>query len=172
MAKKLLRRFLLILVLAATVTTTGSAYQTGERKATQPFAFRSGQSLYISAIRRVDEHRHRTINQAPSFGHDLDSEKRIRKEVESVGVFKVVDKISDADFVLLVHIDSSTAEAIALAPEDYRRNREKFDLDTMREAAFGRSLVGPFKIPTLGKMCDRLVEKFHQDSGVDGKGKK
>lgn len=173
MAIKLLRGYVFIMALTLTMTLPSSAYQGGERQAAhQTFTFRPGQSLYIAAIRRVDEHRHGTTNQAPGFGHDLDSEKRVRKEIEGLRVFKVVDKISDADFVLLVHIDTSTAEAIALAPEDYRRNREKFDLDAMRESAYGRSLVRPFKLPTLGRMCSRLAEQFHEDSGVAGKGKK
>ena len=38
----------------------------------------------------------------------------------------------------------------------------KFDLDALRDAAYGRYLVGPLKLPTLSRLSDRLVKQFRE----------
>jgi hypothetical protein len=40
--------------------------------------------------------------------------------------------------------------------------KEQFDLDALRDAAFGRYLVGPLKLPTLGRLTDRLVKQLRE----------
>ena len=129
--------------------------------------FRSGQSMYIVAFRTfqfplileevpVDQQRE-TINNA------LDVERKVRKRIEEWHFFKVAEKPSDADFVFLVRLDESSMEGLAIPVGAYRQHfKEKFDLDALRDAAFGRYLVGPLKLPTLSRLSDRLVKEFRE----------
>lgn len=160
MVRKLLAGLLLVMMPAF----NGLARQGGENKPSgQPFALRPGQTVYIAAFRRNVGHGHEINDLAFGFGHDLDTEKRVRKEIEARRDFRVVDKLSEAEFVFLVHVDTSTAEGLALPPETYRRYKDRsLDLDALREAAYGRYLVGPYLIPTLGKISNRLIEKLHE----------
>jgi hypothetical protein len=36
----------------------------------------------------------------------------------------------------------------------------------LRDAAFGRSVAGPLKLPTLGRLSDRLVKDFREKIGA------
>ena len=75
----------------------------------------------------------------------------------------MAEKPSQADFILLVNLDESSIEGLAIPFEAYRRHfKEKFDLDELRDAAFGRFLVGPLKLPTLSRLTDRLVQQFRE----------
>jgi len=54
-------------------------------------------------------------------------------------------------------------EGLAIPLEAYRRHfKEKLDLDALRDAAFGRYLIGPLKVPTLTRLSDRLVKVFRE----------
>ena len=132
--------------------------------------FRSGQSMYIVAFRTMDFPiilEERPIDrQRESINNDLDAERKIRKRIEEWHFFKVAEKPSDADFVFLIHIDESSMEGLAIPVEAYRQHfKEKYDLDALREAAFGRYLVGPLKLPTLSRLSDRLVKQFREKLG-------
>lgn len=132
-----------------------------------PFTFRAGQSIYIVAFRMIqfpiilDEagpgRPHEYIN------NELDVERKVRKRIEEWNFFKVAEKLSQADFIFLVNLDASSIEGLAIPFEAYRRHfKEQFDLDALREAAFGRYLVGPLKLPTLSRLTDRLVKQFQE----------
>lgn len=43
--------------------------------------------------------------------------------------------------------------------------KEQFDLDALRNAAFGRYVIGPLKLPTLSRLSDRLVKQFREKVG-------
>jgi len=131
--------------------------------------FRSGQSMYIVAFRTIefpiilDEQIDR---QRGYINNDLDAERKIRKRIEEWHFFKVAEKASDADFVFLVHLDESSIEGLATPVDAYRQHfKEKYDLDALREAAFGRYLIGPLKLPTLSRLSDRLVKQFREKLG-------
>ena len=94
---------------------------------------------------------------------DLDAERKVRKRIEEWQFFRVAEKPSQADFIFLVSLDESSIEGLAIPFEAYRRHfKEKFDLDALREAAFGRYLIGPLKLPTLSRLSDRLVKQFRE----------
>ena len=77
------------------------------------------------------------------INYDLDAERKIRKRIEEWQFFKVAEKLSEADFIFLVNLDESSIEGLAIPVEAYRQHfKEKFDLDALREAAFGRYLIG------------------------------
>jgi len=131
-----------------------------------PFAFRSGQAMYIVAFRRfppqlvVDPLRG-TVGTADNICLELGAERKVRDKIEEWRFFRVSEKLSDADFVFLVSLDDSSMEGLAIPFDAYRRHfKEKFDLDALREAAYSRYLAGPLKFPTLGRLSDRLVKDF------------
>jgi len=135
---------------------------------TPPPGFRPGQSLYIVAFRQlqlpliVDE-AEPGPGQREYINYDLDAERKVRKRIEEWRYFKVAEKLSEADFVFLVNLDESSMEGLAIPFDAYRQHfKEKFDLDALREAAFGRYLVGPLKIPTVTRLSDRLVKQFRE----------
>ena len=104
--------------------------------------------------------------QRDSINYDLDAERKVRKRIELWRYFKVADKLSDADFVFLVRLDGSSMEGLAIPFEAYSRYfKERFDLDALRDAAVGRYLIGPLKLPTLSRLSDRLVEEFREKVG-------
>ena len=97
------------------------------------------------------------------INYDLDAERKVRKRIEEWHYFKVAEKLSQADFIFLVNLDESSIEGLAIPYEAYRRHfKEKFDLDALREAAMGRYLIGPLKLPTLSRLSDRLVQQFRE----------
>lgn len=178
MAKKRFRS----LLLAPVLVLTCFAFQdrAGEAVA-QSFTFRQGQAVYITALRRSDELVHGTsahknatrgnIERHLYYDHDLGAEKQVRNKIEKWRYFKVVDKASEADFVLLVHVDANAMEGVVLPLESYREFKDRFsrdsriDFEALREAAHQRYLVGPFKIATLGRMSDRMVDRFREAVG-------
>ena len=133
----------------------------------RPLTFRSGQSMYIVAFRQFQYPY--ILSEVPVDGqrdyinNDLDAERKIRKRIEEWQFFKVAEKPSEADFIFLVNLDESSIEGLAIPFEAYRRHfKERFDLDALREAAFGRYLIGPLKLPTLSRLSDRLVQQFRE----------
>jgi hypothetical protein len=97
---------------------------------------------------------------------DLDAERKVRKQIEEWNYFKISEKLSEADFVFLVNRDDSSMEGLAIPAEAYRQHfKEKFDLDALRDAAYGRYLIGPLKLPTLTRLSDRLVKQFREKVG-------
>jgi hypothetical protein len=57
-------------------------------------------------------------------------------------------------------------EGLAIPVDAYRQHfKERYDLDALREAAFGRYVIGPLKIPTLSRLSDRLVKQFREKLG-------
>ena len=134
----------------------------------QPFSFRQGQSVYIVAFTRslitvgADAEGNGGRLQE-YFNFQLDAEKKVREKIEEWRFFRVADKPSEADFVLLVSLDGSAMEGLALPFDAYTRHfKEKFDLDALREAAHGRYLSGPLKLATLSRLSDRLVKQFRE----------
>ena len=158
------------LTLLALVIIILSAGASHAQSNPQPFAFRSGQSMYIVAFCIV----HTPIvldevqvdRQREYINNNLDAERKVRKRIEEWQYFKVAEKLSDADFVFLVNLDDSSVEGLAIPAEAYRQHfKEKFDLDALRDAAYGRYLIGPLKLPTLTRLSDRLVKQFREKVG-------
>ncbi|HEX8352613.1 MAG TPA: hypothetical protein VF611_06935 [Pyrinomonadaceae bacterium] len=134
----------------------------------QSFNFRQGQSMYIVAFTRTlvtvgaDAEGNGGIHR-DYFDYQLDVEKKVREEVEEWRFFRVADKPSEADFVFLVSIHGSAMEGLAIPFDAYDRHfKEKFDLDALREAAYGRCIAGPLKLPTLGRLSERLVKQLRE----------
>ena len=149
-----------VIILAA-----GSAYSQS-----RPSSFHSGQSMYIVAFRTygypyvLDDSC--VSCQRDTINYDLDAERKIRKRIEEWRYFKVAEKPSDADFVFLVRLDGSSMEGLAVPFDAYSRYfKEKFDIDALRNAAFGRYLIGPLKLPTLSRLSDRVVQQFRAKVG-------
>ena len=133
----------------------------------QPFSFRSGQSMYIVAFCVIHSpillEEVRVGQQGEYINTDLDAERKVRKRIEEWHYFKVAEKLSEADFVFLVNRDDSSMEGLAIPADAYRQHfKEKFDLDALRDAAYGRYLIGPLKLPTLSRLSDRLVKQFRE----------
>ena len=136
----------------------------------QPFRFRSGQSMYIVAFCVIHSpillEEVRVGQQGEYINTDLDAERKVRKQIEEWNYFKISEKLSEADFVFLVNRDDSSMEGLAIPAEAYRQHfKEKFDLDALRDAAYGRYLIGPLKLPTLTRLTDRLVKQFREKVG-------
>jgi len=160
---------LLAPALAFVIIILSAGHSNGQSNA-QPFRFRSGQSMYIVAFCVIhspivlDEAR---VGQLGEYiNTDLDAERKVRKRVEEWHYFKIAEKLSEADFVFLVYRDDSSMEGLAIPADAYRQHfKEKFDLDALRDAANGRYLIGPLKLPTLGRLTDRLVKEFREKVG-------
>jgi hypothetical protein len=152
------------LILLIIILIAGSSHgQTNQ----PPPPFRAGQSMYIVAFRRIQFPL--ILDETPSGGQReyinsaLDAERKVRKRIEEWQFFKVAEKPSEADFVFLVNLDESSIEGLAIPLEAYRRHfKDKFDLDALRDAAFGRYLIGPLKLPTLSRLSDRLVKQMRE----------
>lgn len=141
-----------------------------------PFAFRTGQSVYIVAFRRaqppvaIDSTDGTVVARTDYFDYDLDAERKVRNKIEEWRFFRVAEKPSEADFVLLVNLDDSSIEGLALPFAAYRQHfKEKFDLDALREAAYGRYAAGPLNLATLSRLTDRLVKEFREQLGGGGR---
>jgi hypothetical protein len=138
------------------------------RPAQSPFGFRQGQSVYIVAFTRslitvgADENGNGgTVREY--FNYQLDAEKKVREKMEEWKFFRVADKPSAADFIFLVNMDGAAMEGLALSLDAYNQHfKEKFDLDALRDAAYGRYIAGPLKLPTLNRLSDRLVKQFRE----------
>jgi hypothetical protein len=140
-----------------------------------PPGLRQGQSVYIVAFTRAlitvgADSEGQGGQPKDFFDFQLDVEKKVRDEIEKWKFFRVADKRSEADFVLLVSYHYSTMEALAISLDTYDRHfKEKFDLDALRDAAYGRAISGPLKLPTLGRLSSRLVKDFRQKLPAAGK---
>ena len=153
---------------AAALLLLTPARQASARPAQTAFDFRQGQSVYIVAFTRT------LINAGADaegnggtyreyFDYQLDAEKKVREKIEDWKFFRVAEKPSEADFVFLVNVDGSAMEGLALPLEAYNRHfKDKFDLDALRDAAYGRYIAGPLKLPTLSRLSDRLVKQFRE----------
>ena len=155
-----------IIVLAAVVSNGQSNLPTS--------TFRSGQSMYIVAFRTIEFPiilEQPPLDRQPEYiNFDLDAERKVRKRIEEWHYFKVAEKLSEADFVFLVHLDMNSMEGLAIPAEAYRQHfKEKFDLDALRDAAFARYVIGPLKLPTLSRLSDRLVDQFKEKLSKPGK---
>lgn len=131
-----------------------------------PFAFRSGQSMYIVAFRRyhtqvVVDPLKGTVATSENINLELGAESKVRERIEEWRFFKVSEKPKDADFVFLVSLDDSSMEGLAVPFEAYRLHfKDNFDLDALRDAAFGRYLAGPLKVASEARLSERLVKDF------------
>lgn len=158
----------LVLLLALAFAPAANLATFGQTTApAAPTSLRPGQSMYIVAFRRTTLYVAADATVAPSgqehTDYDLDAERKVRKRIEEWRYFRVADKLSEADFVFLVNLDESSMEGLAIPLEAYRQHfKENYDLDALREAAFGRYLVGPLKLPTISRLSDRLVEQFRE----------
>ena len=156
------------LALDAKGNQTVSASEGRAQSTSSNFTFRAGQSMYIVAFRRAPlplttEAEDVSVNRREYFNSDLDAERKVRKRIEGWTFFKVADRPSDADFVFLVNLDESSIEALAISWDTYREHfKDKFDMDALRDAAYGRYLVGPLKLATLSRLSDRLVKQFRE----------
>ena len=145
-----------------------AAAAAAQTPAQQPFGFRQGQSVYIVAFTRAlitvgTDSEGNGGQPKDYFDFQLDVEKKVRNEIEKWKYFRVADKPSDADFVLLVSYHYSTMEALAISFDTYNRHfKDKFDLDALREAAYGRAISGPLRLPTLGRLSSRLIKDFRE----------
>ncbi len=153
--------------------------ETHAQPAREPFAFRPGQSMYIVAFRftphavTVDGTTGVTVTNPDYFDYVLDVERKVRKEVEQWKYFRVSDRPSEADFIFLVNVDDSAIEGLALPFDAYRQHfKEKFDLDSLRDSAYGRYLAGPLNIPTVSRLTDRLVKQFREKVAGGDAGKR
>jgi len=160
---------LLAPALAFVIIILSAGHSNGQSNS-QPFRFRSGQSMYIVAFCVI--HAPVVLNEVPVgqtgeyINTDLDAERKVRKRIEEWHYFKVAEKLSEADFVFLVNRDDSSMEGLAIPADAYRQHfKEKFDLDALRDAAYGRYLIGPLKLPTLTRLSDRLVKQFQEKVG-------
>ncbi len=166
------RKFYFVVFVVVSASFGIHAQSNDQKLAAAAFTFRSGQSVYIAGYYNIA---HAVVSSSdPAFRSNLINrhqpvEQRVRKEFEERRVYKVVEKVSDADFVFLVFIDGNVADGLALAPKKYLQYPNKIGIEVLRETAYARSAVGPFKIHTLGKISDRLVEAFHKKTIAVGK---
>ena len=167
MSRSRLRRHEQTLAFVIIILAAGTGY--GQSN-TRSSSFRSGQSMYIVAFRLIQFpillDGTQVDPQREAINFDLDAERKVRKRIEEWQYFKVAEKPSQADFVFLVNLDESSMEGLAIPFDAYRQHfKEKFDLDALREAAFGRYLIGPLKIPTVTRLSDRLVKQMREKLG-------
>ena len=156
-------------VLAFVIIVLAAGHGNGQSNP-PPSTFHAGQSIYIVAFRTYQFPY--VLNEAPAcpprddINYDLDAERKIRKRIEEWQFFKIAEKLSDADFIFLVNLDESSIEGLAIPVDAYRQYfKDKFDLDALRDAAFGRYLIGPLKLPTITRLSDRLVKQFREKVG-------
>lgn len=151
-------------VLVIVLMLVGFVEQENGQQADQTFTFRRGQSVYIYAV----VHRTNALGLGKNSGHslhnDITYEAKLRKRFEERKIFKVANKLNDADFVFLVNIEEDGAEGLAISLETYKQFKKKEDFDVVREAPYGRYLVGPYFFSTHGKVSSKLVDKFLKEA--------
>jgi hypothetical protein len=167
MNRKLYNRAAVVMTLLLLVAP--SSGRARAQSNTPPFSFRSGQSIYIVAYTRTllpvttDAEQGSAVTYRDYFDFQIDAERKVRDKIEEWKFFRVADKPSEADFVFLVSLHDSTMEGLAVPFDAYNHHfKEKFDLDALREAAYGRYLAGPLKLPTLSRLSDRLIKQFRE----------
>lgn len=164
-----MRRIALALVIASFASSGLIAENSTEERA-QPFAFRPGQAVYITAYHTdFRTGRGNPIPPGNIVDSHLPAELRVREEFEKWQVYKLVNKPSEADFIFLVLLHDSAAEGLVLAPAVFSQLGSKLDIEALRAAAFARSTAGPLKIHTLGRISERLVQAFHEEQPSPGK---
>jgi len=173
--KKLSRLLMPVLALCF-VIVCGALQEASAQASSSRFAFRAGQTVYIVAFRKaqppvaVESASGTVVARTDYFDYDLDAERKVRNKIEEWRYFRIAEKPSEADFVLLVNLDDSSIEGLALPFDAYRQHfKEKFDLDALREAAYGRYVAGPLNLPTLSRLSDRLVREFREQVGGAGR---
>ena len=156
------------LSLTAVLAALCVAASARQAPAQSSFNFRQGQSVYIVAFTRTlitvgADADGNGGTPREYFDLQLDTEKKVREKFEDWKFFRIADRPSDADFVFLVNMDGSAMEGLVLPLDAYNRHfKEKFDLDALRDAAYGRYISGPLKLPTLSRLSDRLVKQFRE----------
>jgi hypothetical protein len=127
--------------------------------------FRSGQPVYIVAYRDSQQ-----FVADPTTGTSgfrtvketyLDLEQKVDEQVRKWGYFHIVDRLSEAELILLVYTDTSSMEGMLVSRETYNEHyRDKFDLDQLRDKAFARATAGPLNIATLSRLSKRMIEQL------------
>ena len=155
----------LVPVVAFACSLLLGSYGQGQTPAAS-FTFRAGQTVYIVAYRRIQQPATvdamgAQVTRQDYFDNDLDAERKARNRLEEWQYFRVVDKPSAADFIFLVNLEDSSIEGLALPFEAYRQHyRDKFDLDALHDAAYGRYVAGPLNLPSISRLTDRLIKQF------------
>ena len=137
-------------------------------QAADAFAFRQGQSVYVTAFHTIEHSaasRSTAIASGTLIDNHLPAEFRIRKDFEKRQIYRLVNKASDADFVFVVLIDDSAAEGLAMASRVFADYQNPLNMAALREAAYARSIIGPLKIHNLGRLSEHLVRRFHEMEG-------
>lgn len=150
------------------LSATGVGAQAGAQPPVrEPFVFRQGQSVYVTAFHAIEHAARRSNPIGVNGGIDnhLPAEFQARKDFAKRGVYRLVNKASEADFVFLVLLDDGAAEGLALAPRVFA-DSQPLNMGALREAAYGRSTIGPLKILNLGRLSDHLVRRFHEHEGL------
>ena len=160
---------IVVLLSAAFLASVGVAAQNAnEQRLDKRFVFRQGQTVYVTAFHTIEHFTSRGLNVVPPANivdSHLPAELRVRKDFEKRKVYTLVNKASGADFVFVVLIHDDAAEGLALAPDVFREQQNKLNIEALREAAYARATVGPLKIHNLGRLSERLVRQFHEDEG-------
>ena len=167
MTKRLIAAMsLMLLMLEVPVALAGEG-----QSARRAFSFHKGQTVYVSAFSRgrtgYDPY---YPNNSVGYicNNELGHEGKLREEFEKLQYFKIVNKVSEAEFVFLVHVQFNAAEGFSLSTDKYNQwkdksDKEKVDIDMLREDSYRGAMVGPFKIPTTAKLCSQLARKFHTE---------
>lgn len=127
--------------------------------------FRTGQAVYIVAFRDTQQYVTDETTGTSGFKtvkeNYLDLERKVDEQVRKWGYFRVVDRPSDAELILLVYMDISSMEGMLVSPDNYRMHyRDKFDLDQLRDVAVARATAGPLNIATLSRLSKRMIEQL------------
>lgn len=128
------------------------------------FSFRDGQNVYITAFHKaehVSKGRTREVQPSAVIDGHLPAELRVRKDFERRNIYRLVDKADRSDFVMLVLIDDSAAEALALPPSVFAQYRNNPDMEALRAASYARWTAGPLLLHSLARLSDRLVTSIH-----------
>lgn len=94
--------------------STGVGAQSGAQPPRrEPFVFRQGQAVYVTAFHAIEHSTRRSHATRVSGGIDnhLPAELQVRKDFEKRGVYRLVNKASEADFVFLVLLDDWQARS-------------------------------------------------------------
>lgn len=131
------------------------------------FKLRSGQAVYIVAFRDsyqvVVSETSGNTPPTPAKEHYLDLEKKVDEQLRKWGYFRIVDRPSDADFILLVYIDMSSIEGLAVSADAYRNHyRDRFDLDQLRDMSYVRATAGPLNLSTLSRLTARMIKQMRE----------
>ena len=117
------RQIAMSMILALTFAKSGLFAEDGKQaRKSLGFTFHRDQSVYIAAFHYEDSHRKYGVDRT-GIGDYLAAEQLVRKEFEKSGIFKLVDKPSNADYVFVVYVHDNAAEGLAVAPEKYSQTK-------------------------------------------------